>query len=91
VTGLKAFALATLERAVKTFAQTLAAVVIADQVTSIVDADWKAYLGAAGLAALLSVLTSVASGSIGGTGPSLATESTVPAQTAPDPRGYPAA
>lgn len=80
---LRAFALAAGERAVKTFAQTLAAVIVVDKVTSLVGADWGTYLGAAGLAALLSVLSSVASGGVGQQGPSLTTETTTPATAVP--------
>jgi len=68
----KAFALATLERAVKTFAQSLiGALAVASGLT---DAPWSAALSAAGLATLVSVLTSVVSAGVGGTGPSLGAE-----------------
>lgn len=48
------------ERAAKTFAQSLAAVLAAAGL-GLFDAAWWASLSAAGMAALLSVLTSVAS------------------------------
>lgn len=52
------------ERAIKTFAQALGAVLVANG-TGILDADWTASLSTAGMAALLSVLTSVGSGYVG--------------------------
>ena len=76
----KAFALATLERAVKTFAQSLiGALAVASGLT---DAPWSAALSAAGLATLVSVLTSVVSAGVGGTGPSLGAETLTPAVAA---------
>ena len=74
---------ATAERAIKTFAQSLLAVLT---VTSGAGVDWPTSLKAAGLAALISVLTSVASSTVGSPGPSLAGETltaTVAAETAP--------
>lgn len=49
----------TFERAVKTAAQTLGASLVV--FTGLLDVDWKNSLSAAGLATLLSVLTSVGS------------------------------
>lgn len=72
-----AFAVATLERAVKTFAQTLAALLVVDG-TGLLNTAWTDRVSVAGMAALLSVLTSVASAPFGGSGPSLATEATTP-------------
>lgn len=71
---LKAFALATGERAVKTFAQTTAATLVADKVSTVVALDWEHYLGIGAFAALLSVLFSVGSGTVGSSGPSLVGE-----------------
>ena len=51
------------ERALKTFAQAVAAALLAGQL--ITDIDWKAALGLAATAALASVVTSIASASIG--------------------------
>jgi hypothetical protein len=51
---------ATAERAVKTFAQTLAALLVADG-TDLLNSAWVARLSVAGMAALVSVLTSVGS------------------------------
>lgn len=73
----RVFWLAAGERAVKTVAQTLVAVIGVDAATSIVDLDWPYALGVAGTAGVLSLLTSVASAGIGGTGPSLSTEQVV--------------
>ena len=50
----------TAERAVKTFCQTLAATLVADQV-GVLGMDWKLGLSLSAGAALTSVLTSVAS------------------------------
>lgn len=73
----KAFALAALERAVKTFAQSLAALLVADG-TDLLTTNWGDRLSVAGMAAVVSVLTSVASGSLGSNGPSLGAETLTP-------------
>lgn len=73
----RAYVLAVLERAVKTFCQTLAALLGVDGL-DLLSVDWKQALSAAGLAALLSILTSIASGGFGNDGPSLATEELAP-------------
>lgn len=62
----KAFWSGALERAVKTFAQVLAAGLVADDVLGVLDVDWTAGLSVAGLAAIVSVLTSVASAQLVG-------------------------
>lgn len=64
---------AVLERAIKTFAQTLAALLIGDG-TGLLNSNWVDNLSVAGMAALLSVLTSLGSGFVGPSGPSLASE-----------------
>lgn len=69
----RAFALAALERATKTLAQTLAAILVADS-TDLLSTDWAQALSVAGMAAVVSLLTSVASSGVGSAGPSLATE-----------------
>lgn len=78
----KAYWLATAERAVKTFAQTFLAllgVTSVDTVTvAILHADWSTDLKVAGVAAGLSVLTSIISSAVRNDGPSLATETTAP-------------
>ena len=65
-----AFAKATFERAVKTFAQVLAALLVSNG-TGILDTDWTSGLSVAGMAAVISVLTSIGSGALTGDGPSL--------------------
>ena len=61
----------SLERAMKTFCQTLVAVLGAGSV-GLLNADWTTSLSTAGMAALLSVLTSVGSVPVGKPGsPSL--------------------
>lgn len=78
----KAFLTATLERAVKTFAQGLAALLVADG-TDLLTTNWGDRLSVAGMAAVVSILTSIAS-SATGNGPSLGNAETLnPA--APEP------
>jgi len=72
-----AFWKAATERAVKTAAQTLILLIGAGTV-GIMALDWPALLGLAGTAALLSVLTSVASGATDGN-PSATNAETTPA------------
>lgn len=69
----KAFWGAALERAVKTFAQSVLAVVGIAGVTP-ADIDWKQALAVGGLGALASLLTSVVSAPVGNAGPSMASE-----------------
>mgnify|MGYP003441206416 CR=1 FL=1 len=66
----KAFLNASFERAVKTFAQVLAALLVSNG-TGILDTDWTSGLSVAGMAAVISVLTSIGSGALTGDGPSL--------------------
>lgn len=68
-----AFWKAAFERAVKTFAQALVAVMTADGF-GLLDADWVARLSAAGMAAVLSLLVSIGSSGVGNSGPSLTSE-----------------
>jgi hypothetical protein len=75
------FWIATLERAVKTFAQTLLGVLVVG--TGFEDVAWGEVLSVAGVAALASVLMSVVGAGVGNDGPSLAGEELVPA-TPPD-------
>ena len=72
-----AFWRAAFERAVKTFCQTFAALLVADG-TGILDSDWIPKLSIAGMAALVSVLTSVGSDAATGTGPSLTNAEVIP-------------
>ncbi|SDN74115.1 holin [Allokutzneria albata] len=55
---------AAAERAIKTGAQSLAAILSAEAV-GLLDAPWGAALSAAGMAAVLSVITSVGSTAVG--------------------------
>lgn len=72
----KLFVTATAERAIKTFAQSLVALFVAGQ--TILTIDWQQGLAVAATAALLSVLTSIASARIGSfDGPSLTSEAVV--------------
>jgi hypothetical protein len=69
------FLKATAERAIKTFVQTLLALVGTDA-AGILSVDLNASLQVAASAAFISVLTSFGSSSFGSTGPSLAGETT---------------
>ena len=71
----KSFLEATAERALKTFVQTLLALLGTDA-AGVLSIDLLASAQVAGSAALLSVLTSFASSKVGTTGPSLAGETT---------------
>jgi hypothetical protein len=77
----KAFWKAALERAVKTFAQTLVALLgvtsVDARTVDLLRSDWRVDLAVAGIAALLSVCFSVVSNASTGTGPSLAGEQTI--------------
>lgn len=65
------------ERAVKSFAQSLLAV-LGVAGLSVLDVNWQTALGTAGLTALLSVLASIGSSKVGGPGPSLGAETIGP-------------
>jgi hypothetical protein len=88
----RTFLAAAAERAVKTFAQTLAALVAANG-SGVLDVDWAGGLSVAVSAAVVSLLTSVASGGVGQPGPSLVGEGLArPAPaTAPGPASMPLA
>lgn len=79
----RAFWMDTLERAVKTFAQVLAGVGIADG-TGMVATGFGAVLSTAAIAATLSVVTSLVSGPAGFAGTASATRAVTTA-----PRGVP--
>jgi hypothetical protein len=66
----RSFWLATLERCIKTACQTLAATLTAGAV-GILEVPWQAALSMSAGAAVVSVLTSVASAGVSGGGPSL--------------------
>lgn len=68
---------AAAERAVKTVAQALVAVLTVAGVTPL-DIDWKGALLTAALAGVVSLLMSVASAGAGNPGPSLASETLAP-------------
>lgn len=68
-----AFWSATAERAVKTVAQTGAALLVGNGV-GLLDIDWAQVGSVSGLAGVVSVLTSIASAKIGGDGPSVGPE-----------------
>ena len=76
----RTFWTAALERAIKTLAQTAVALVSVDGL-GFLDVDWAQIGSVAGLAAVVSILTSIASDRIGPVGPSLANEVAVPYTT----------
>ncbi|GAA3134281.1 holin [Streptomyces rectiviolaceus] len=61
---------ATAERALRTFAQSLGAILVAGA-TTLLDVDWKAALATAGMATLLAVLTAVGAANAGARGPGI--------------------
>lgn len=65
---------ATAERAIKTVAQTVLGLLTADHIVGVLDVEWTQIGSVAALAALLSVLTSIASAQVGKGGPSLGGE-----------------
>jgi glucose-6-phosphate-specific signal transduction histidine kinase len=75
----------TAERAVKTFAQALLAVLVVElATTTVAGVDWKTILLTAAGATLLSVLTSVAGVAVGPSGsPSLVVDTNATAATLP--------
>jgi len=81
------FMLATLERAIKTFAQALLAFIPAAGTGAIPDLNWGDMLTLSGYAALASVLFSIGSSGVGGPGPSLANEVISPPAVDPE-HGY---
>ena len=81
----------TAERMIKTFAQTLASVLVASGV-GLFSAGWAAALSAAGMAAVVSVLTSIGSVKIGpADSPSMVPAEQAPAPVAPAPPAAPPA
>lgn len=69
----RAFASAVLERAVKTLCQTAAAMLVAAG-SGLLDADWVTVVSVAGMAGVVSVLTSIGSGAATDGSPSLSSE-----------------
>jgi Putative lactococcus lactis phage r1t holin len=78
------FWMLTAERAVKTFAQALAAVLVASG-AGLLSADWKAALSTAGMATVVSVLTSVASSRFGPNDSPSVVDGDPPTAPAPSP------
>jgi len=64
----KAYGLDVGERAIRTFAQALAAVWVAGAVTGLADVDWATSLSVAGMASVMSVLMSIGAGFLPETG-----------------------
>ncbi|AYG84251.1 hypothetical protein DWB77_06464 [Streptomyces hundungensis] len=75
-----AFWKATAERAIRTFAQALAAVLTAGA-TNLLDVHWTAAFATAGMAAVLAVLMAVGTSGLGQPGPGL-TETVGPSHPA---------
>lgn len=73
-----AFWKASTERAVRTFAQATGAALLAGG-TGLLDVPWEQSLSVGGLAALLSLLTSIGASEVGAEGPGI-TETTTGAQ-----------
>ena len=72
-----AFWVAALERAVKTFAQSLAALLVADG-TGLLNTEWGDRVGVAAMAAVVSLLTSIGSDVVtSAPGPSLTSTETL--------------
>ena len=69
----KAFWMATFERAIRTFAQGLVALLSANGL-GVLDADWGQAASVAGMGTILSVLMSIAASGVGGDGPAFGTE-----------------
>jgi Putative lactococcus lactis phage r1t holin len=73
------------ERALRTFAQSLVAFILTyGSGVGLADVDWRQGLGLAVVAAVVSLLTSVASWGVGPEGPSLVTESDPAPDVEPD-------
>lgn len=75
---------ATAERGIKTLAQAAAALLVGDGL-GLLSVDWVSVGSVAGLAALISILTSVGTGAIGDGSPSAVAAETL--QPAPDADG----
>lgn len=71
-----AFWKAAAERGIKTFAQTAAALLLANG-TGLIDTAWATVASVAGMAALVSLLTSIGSDALTGDGPSLTNAETL--------------
>ena len=82
-----AFWKAAVERAIKTLAQTAAALLLADG-TGLLEVDWGSTASVSGMAALISILTSVGTGALTDGAPSL-TDAEVLSPPAPQPAPQP--
>ena len=81
----KAFLLATLERAIRSFAASLASLLTAAG-TGLLDTSWFEKLSVAGMAALVTILFAVAGGTLGkGDGPSFIGEERLKGEAPPAP------
>lgn len=72
----------TFERTVKTFAETLASLLLAGPALSVINVDWIDSIGVAALAAVVAVLTSIGSATVTSNAPTIS-----PASVAKDNRG----
>jgi hypothetical protein len=81
----RSFLVATFERALKTFAQALLAFIPAAGTGAVPELNWGDMLVLSGYAALASLLFSIVSSGVGGTGPSLANEVISPPAVDPGP------
>lgn len=68
---LASFAQDALVRAIKTFCQTLLALIVADGAVGLLSVNWGDKFSVAGLAAVVSVLTTIASGTFTGGSPAI--------------------
>ena len=81
----KAFLLATLERAIRSFAASLASLLTAAG-TGLLDTSWFEKISVAGMAALVTILFAVAGGTFGkGDGPSFIGEERLKGEAPPAP------
>ena len=79
----KDFWKATIERALKTFAQAEVALLTASGL-DLIHAPWLDSLAASGMATVISVLTSIGSGLATGSGPSLTDAEVLPSDYSPE-------
>jgi hypothetical protein len=84
----RSFAVATGERALKAFCSTLLAFIPAVGIGAVPSLNWGDMLTLSGYAALGSVLLSVVSSGVGGTGPSIANEVISPPAVDPGEGGH---
>jgi hypothetical protein len=81
----RAFLLATLERAIRSFAASLASLLTASG-TGILDTNWGEKLSVSGMASLVTILFAIAGGTLGkGDGPSFIGEEKLKGEGSPAP------